>query len=390
MTIVKTYRFKLKPTRAQEQIFAQWLGSCRFVYNLCLEYRQLMYKQWQKSVSKNELQKQVKDLVSEVEWLKPLHSQTLQDVTDRLEATYERFFKLGAGFPKFAKRSQYRSFSFKQGVQRRAYDSERIGKVYLPKIGDVAYIKSREFVGNIKRTSIIKEADGWYIAFAVEIVQAPLPRTTQHIGIDVGLESFATLSTGEKIPPPRALRRRERRLKRLQRAVSRKSKGSNNRKKAVKRLAKEHLRVKRIRQDFLQKLSTRLIRENQAVTVEELQIRNMMQNHHLAKSIADASWYEFTRQLEYKATWYGREFSKVSARSTSKMCSVCGEKAESMPLRVREWTCASCGTHHDRDINAAQNIKERAIETMAAVGQTVLAWETYNGVSRVAQESHVL
>jgi putative transposase len=384
MTIMKTYRFKLKPTPAQEQIFAQWLGSCRFVYNLCLEYRQLMYNQWQKSVSKNELQKQVKDLVREVEWLKPLYSQTLQDVTDRLEKSYDRFFKNGAGFPKFAKRSQYRSFSFKQGVQRRAYDSERIGKVYLPKIGDVAYIKSREFVGNIKRTSIIKEADGWYIAFSVEIVQEPLPRTTHHIGIDVGLESFATLSTGEKIAPPQALRRRERRLKRLQRAVSRKSKGSNNRKKAVKRLAKEHLHIKRIRQDFLQKLSTRLIRENQAITVEELQIRNMMQNHHLAKSIQDASWYEFTRQLEYKATWNGREFSKVSARNTSKMCSVCGEKAASMPLSVREWTCARCGTHHDRDINAAQNIKERA------VGQTVLAWEIYNGISRVAQESHVL
>jgi putative transposase len=275
MTIVKTYRFKLKPTRAQEQIFAEWLGSCRFVYNLCLEYRQLMYKQWQKSVSKNELQKQVKELVSEVEWLKSFHSQALEDVTDRLEKTYDRFFKShrnggGADFPKFAKRLQYRSFSFKQGVQRRAHDSERIGKVYLPKIGDVAYIKSREFVGNIKRTSIIKEADGWYIAFSVEIAQEPLPRAANHVGIDVGLESFATLSTGEKIAPPQALRRCEHRLKLLQRAVSRKSRGSNNRKKAVERLAKEHLKIKRIRQDFLQKLSTRLIRENQAITVEEL------------------------------------------------------------------------------------------------------------------------
>ncbi|TAE34138.1 MAG: transposase [Candidatus Kapaibacterium sp.] len=351
---MKTYRFKLKPTPVQEHIFAQWLGSCRFVYNLCLEYRQLMYKQWQKSVSKNELQKQVKDLVSEVEWLKPLHSQTLQDVTDRLEKSYDRFFKLGAGFPKFAKRHQYRSFSFKQGVQRRAHDSERIGKVYLPKIGVVAYIKSREFQGTIKRTSIIKEADGWHIAFAVEIVQTPLPRATNHVGIDVGLESFATLSTGEKIAPPRALRRRERHLKRLQRAVSRKSKGSNNRKKAVHRLAKEHWRIKRIRQDFLHKLSTGLIRENQAVTVEELHVRNMMHNHHLAKSIADASWYEFMRQLEYKAMWYGREFSKVSARNTSKMCSVCGTKAEFMPLRVREWRCANCGTHHDRDIKSGR------------------------------------
>lgn len=369
MTIVKTYRFKLKPTRAQEQIFAQWLGSCRFVYNLCLEYRKLMYKQWGKSVSKNELQKQVKDLVKEVEWLKPLHSQTLQDVTDRLEASYDRFFNKGAGFPKFAKRSRYHSFSFKQGVKRRAYDSERIGKVYLPKIGDVAFIKSQEYTGTIKNTKIIREADGWYIAFAVETIQAPLQKATGHIGIDVGLESFATLSTGAKIAPSHALRRRERRLKRLQRAVSRKTRGSNNRKKAVKRLAKEHLKIKRIRQDFLHKLSWQLVRENQAITVEELQIQNMMQNHHLAKSIADASWYEFTRQLEYKSKWYGREFSKVSARNTSKLCSVCGEKADSMPLRVRDWTCGHCGTHHDRDINAAKNIKERA------VGQTVHALE---------------
>ena len=369
MSIVKTYRFKLKPTRAQAESFAQWLGSCRYVYNLCLEYKQLLYNQYRKSISKNDLQKQVKDLVSEVEWLKPLHSQTLQDVSDRLEKSYDRFFKNGAGFPKFARRGQYRSFSFKQGVQLRGYDSERIGKVFLPKIGVVSYIKSREMLGTIKRASIIKELDGWYIAFAVEVIQAPLPPAIGNIGIDVGLESFATLSTGEKIAPPRALRRRERRLKRLQRAVSRKTKGSNNRKKAVHRLAKEHLKIKRIRQDFLHKLSTHLVRENQAISVEELQIQNMMQNHHLAKSIADASWYEFSRQLEYKSAWNGRSFCKVSARNTSKLCSVCGTKAESMPLQVRDWTCANCGTHHDRDINAAKNIKERA------VGQTVHALE---------------
>jgi putative transposase len=375
LIILKTYRYKLKPTRAQEQIFAQWLGSCRYVYNLCLEYKQLLYNQYRKSISKNELQKQVKELVKEVEWLQPLHSQTLQDVTDRLEKSYDRFFRNGAGFPKFAKRHHYRSFLFKQGVKRCASDSGRCGKVYLPKIGEVRYINSREFQGAIKRTSIIRETDGWYIAFSVETVQEPLPQTIPEIGIDVGLESFATLSTGEKIAPPRVLCKRERRLKRLQRAVSRKTKGSNNRKKAVKRLAKEHLKIKRIRQDFLHKLTSHLIRENQAIAVEVLQIQNMMQNHHLAKSIADASWYEFTRQLEYKAAWNGRRFSKVSARNTSKLCSVCGSKAESMPLSVREWTCEHCGTHHDRDINAAINIKEQAIVTMAAVGQTVHALE---------------
>lgn len=209
-----------------------------------------MYNQWRVSMSKNELQKQVKELVKEVEWLKLLHSQTLQDVNDRLEKSYDRFFKNGAGFPKFAKRGQYRSFSFKQGVQRRASVSERIGKVFLPKIGEVAYIKSREFHGEIKRTSIIRQIDGWYIALSIEMVAESFAATTGHIGIDVGLESFATLSTGEKIVPPRALRRREHYLKRKQRAASRTVKGSNNRKKAVKRLAKEHLKIKRIRPRF--------------------------------------------------------------------------------------------------------------------------------------------
>jgi putative transposase len=206
---------------------------------------------------------------------------------------------------------------------------------------------------------------------------------TKSVGIDVGLESLVSFSDGRKVAPLKALRKHEAKLRRLQRSVSRKKRGSNNRKKTVRKLAKEHLRIKRIRTDFLHKLSTVVVRENQAITVEQLKIPNMMKNHKLAKSIADASWGEFIRQLEYKSAWHGRDFQKVSARNTSKTCSSCGAVVEQMSLSVRRWQCETCQTWHDRDTNAAINIKERATKRcqknteQIAVGQTVIAWETY-------------
>jgi putative transposase len=356
MKKMKTYRFKLKPTPAQEQIFAQWLGSCRFVYNLCLEYKQLLYNQYRKSIGKNDLQKQVKQLIAEVEWLQTLHSQTMQDVTDRLENAYQRFFKQGAGFPKFAKRSTWKSFSFKQGVKIKSCDT-----VFLPKIGEVKFHASQEIAGVIKRTSIVKQATGWYICFACELEIQPLASCNKSIGIDVGLAHVATLSDGTKIENPRILQKRERKLKQLQRSISRKKKGSNNRKKAVRNVARHHEKTTNIRKDFLHKLTTWLIRENQTIAVEELQIQNMMQNHRLAKAIADASWSKFVEMLAYKSEWYGRELKKVPARNTSRMCSNCGYIKEQMSLGERAWSCPQCGAHHDRDTNASKNILAKSI-----------------------------
>ncbi len=360
-TRVKTYRFKLKPTLAQEQVFAQWLGSCRFVYNLCLEYRITLYDMSKNRTEKPktslyDLQKQVKETIVGVEWLQKVHSQTMQDVAERLDKSYQRFFKHGAGFPKFAKRSTWKSFSFKQGVKLRSSDT-----VFLPKIGEVKFHASQEIAGVIKRTSIVKQASGWYICLACEVEIQQHEPIEKSIGIDIGLAHFATLSDGTKIENPRTLAKHERKLKKLQRSVSRKKKGSNNRRKAVQKLARHHERVANARKDFLHQLTTWLIRENQTIAVEELQIQNMMQNHRLAKAIADASWSMFVSMLAYKSEWYGRELKKVPARNTSRMCSNCGYIKEQMSLGEREWECPQCGTHHDRDTNASKNILAKSI-----------------------------
>jgi putative transposase len=321
-----------------------------------------MYRKYGKNLSKfdimNELPNCKKD---ELSWIKEVNSQTLQEVIERLDNSYQTFFR-GGGFPKFAKKNKFKSFkSFKfcQYVKILPSTSKRIGKVKLPKIGVVSYINSRNFTGKIKRTNITKDYNGWFITFIVEEDNKPLPPAIDEIGIDLGITNFATTSNGDKYYDPKPLKKYTRKLRRIQRSMSRKKKGSNNRKKEVKKLQKIHKKIHNIRQDFQQKLSTQLIRENQTIVVENLKVSNMLKNHKLAKSISDVSWYEFTRQLEYKSKWYGRNFERVPSQNTSKMCSNCGTLNKTLILDVREWVCTNCGSLHDRDINAAINILNR-------------------------------
>jgi putative transposase len=267
----------------------------------------------------------------------------------------KKFFK-GGGFPKFAKKDKFKSFSFPQSVKLISVGTKRIGKVQLPKIGVVNYINSRNFNGKIKRTNITKEYNGWFITFNVEEDNKPLSPSPYEIGIDLGITNFATTSNGDKYFAPKPLKKYTRKLRRIQRSVSRKKKGSNNRKKEVKKLQKIHKKIHNIRYDFQQKLSTQLIRENQTIVVENLTVSNMLKNHKLAKSISDVSWYEFTRQLEYKSKWYERNFERVPPHNTSKMCSHCGTLNNTLTLDIREWICTDCGSLHDRDVNAAINI----------------------------------
>lgn len=378
MNQVKTYRYRLIPTPSQERVLGQWLGTCRYVYNLTLAYKKTLWEQHKVSVGKNDIQKELAGIAKETEWIGMVHSQTIQEVTDRVFNAYDGFFKLGKGYPKFAKKGVYQSFSFKQGVKV----SDNF--VQLPKLGKVKYRNSRPCEGTIKRATVRKCADGWYICLTCETDIATLPAGFGCIGIDLGIKSLVVTSTGETINNPKHLYEAERKLKRLQRSVSRKKKGSANRKKAVQKLARQHQTVANSRKDFQHKLTTKLIRENQAIVVEQLQIQNMAANHNLAKSINDAGWYQLIEMLKYKARWYGRHFEKVSARYTSQDCSVCGHRKQNLTLSVREWTCPVCQTEHNRDVNAANNIKNKA------VGQTVPAWELYSGISRVAQESPVL
>lgn len=379
MNQIKTYRFKLKPTRAQAQAFARWLGSCRYVYNLCLDYKKQLYADHQVSINRNEMQKELAAIARDVEWIGCVHSQTLQEVTDRLFKSYEGFFQQGKGFPKFARRSQYRSFAFKQGVKLH----QNTCTVQLPKIGKVKYRKSQPVLGTVKTASVVKEADGWYVTLCCEEDIAPLPQAGKVVGLDVGIKSLVVTSEGVVVDNPKHLYRYQYQLRKAQRSVSRKKKGGCNRGKAIHKLARLHLKVRNARKDFHHKLSTQLIGENQAIVVEQLQVQNMVKNHKLAKSISDAGWQQFVQMLEYKSRWYGRELVKVAPSHTSQDCWVCGWRNTGLQLSDREWTCAN-GHTLDRDVNAAINIRNKG------VGHTLSAWEIYNGSSRVAQESHCL
>lgn len=380
MIQVKTYRYRLNPTPAQKQALGQWLGACRYVYNLSLSYKKTLWEHNKVSITKNDIQNELASVAKDTTWLGCVHSQTLQEVTDRVFNAYEGFFKLGKGYPKFARKGHYQSFSFKQGVKISSTH------VQLPKFGKVKYRNSQDCNGTINRTTVRECADGWYVCLCVETNIEHLPKSENSIGIDVGIKSLLVTSDGQTVENPKHLYKAERKLKRLQRAVSRKKKGSANRRKAVKNLARQHQKVANTRNDFQHKVTTNLIRENQSISVEQLQIKNMLGNHHLAKSISDAGWYSLTQKLEYKAKWYGRTFEKVSARHTSQDCSACGYRKTDLTapadrLSVREWACPGCGSVHDRDVNAAKNIRNRA------VGHTVSASELYNGISRVAEES---
>ena len=377
MNQLKTYRFKLKPTKAQAQSFAQWLGTCRYVYNLSLDYKKQLYTTHSISVSKNQIQKEWSAIAKEVDWIGQLHSQTLQEVTDRLFKAYEGFFKAGKGFPKFAKKGSYSSFSFKQGVKL----LENTGCVQLPKIGQVKYRRSQVVAGTIKMATVCQQGDGWYISLACEVAIEPLSVNTNTVGLDVGIKSFVVTSDGQVFDNPKYLYQYQKKLTKAQRSVSRRKKGGSNRKKAIVKLAKLHLKVKNTRKDFHHQLSTRLIRENQTIVVEDLKVSNLLKNHKLAKAISDCGWHQFTQMLEYKAKWYGRTFIKVSPHYTSQDCSVCKRRHSEITLKDREWTCLSCHTTHDRDVNAAVNIK------ITGVGSTLTARKKYAPVGLVVQES---
>ena len=386
MQQIKTYQFKLKPNKDQERCFAQWLGSCRYVYNLCLDYKKQLYTTHSINISKNDIQKEIAGIAKDVTWIGQVHSQTLQEVTDRLFKAYDGFFK-GNGFPKFAKRGQYSSFTFKQGVKLH----QNTCSVQLPKIGKVKYRKSQPIEGIIKTVNISKKADGWYISLACQVAIQPLAATTNTVGLDVGIKSFVVTSDGEVFDNPKYLYQYQKQLTKAQRSVFRKKKGSSNRKKAVQKLAKIHLKIRNTRKNFQHKISSRLIRENpggepQTIVVEDLKVGNLLKNpggepHKLAKSISDCGWYGFIEMLEYKAKWYGRTFIRVAPQYTSQDCSVCGSRNSELTLKDRQWTCCSCNIVHDRDVNAALNIRNKA------VGSTASASKIYAPVGVVVEEA---
>jgi putative transposase len=370
---MKTYKFQLCPTKEQEVTLDNWLGATRFIYNLCLEYKTTAYKANGTSISKNDIQKELTIIRNETDWLKTVHSQTIQDVTDRLFTAYDNFFrrvKKGEtpGFPKFAKKELWSSFRFKQGVGL----CENTNKVKLPKIGKVKFKKSQEVIGVIKNTSIKKENKFWYICLTCEKETKHMKPNKFAIGLDLGIKELLISSEGEVYNNPKTLYKWSKRLACAQKSLSRKVKGSNNRQEAKLRVSKLHKKIANIRKDNLHKVTTKIINENQVIICEDLKVSNMLKNHKLARSIADASWTTLTNMLEYKSLWYGRTFMKVLPHHTSQDCNVCGYRNADLTLKVREWTCPDCNTHHDRDVNAAINILNKGMKKLTEAGHAFL------------------
>ncbi len=357
----KTYKFKLRPTSAQERVLDGIVWACRRLYNTALEQRITLYRQRGISLSRYAQEAELKDLRAAFPEYAAIHSQILQNVLARLEKTYQAFFRRilhgeKPGFPRFQGRGRgrFNSFTYKEFSNGARLDN---GFLVLSKIGRVALRWSRPIEGTPKTVTISREADGWYVCFScVDVPTQHLPETGQETGIDLGLESFATLADGTMIHHPHCYRRAERRLKTAQRKVSQRKKGSNRRRKAVKLLAKAHQKVRRQRQDFQHKTALHLVRHYDTIYHEDLQVTNMVRNPHLAKSIGDAGWSGFLTIFAFKAACAGKRVVAVNPAYTSQNTSGCGAVVQK-GLSVRWHSCPDCGTSLHRDHNAARNIE---------------------------------
>lgn len=298
-----------------------------------------------------------------------MDSLALSNAQINLDKAYKNFFRdKSVGFPKF-KSKKNNHYSYTTNNHKTTINIVDGKYIKLPKLKTLVRIKQHRQIpedGKIKSATISKSPSGkYYISILVEQEIKELPKNDFAVGIDLGLTDFAITSDGIKYSNPKWLRKQENKIKKLQRDLSRKKKGSKNRNKTRIKLAKSHEKIANQRKDFLHKLSSELINENQVICLEDLQVKNMLQNHKLAKAINEVSWYEFRRQLEYKAKWYGRTISFVDKYyPSSQICSNCGNNTGKKPLDIREFDCPYCGKHHDRDINASINILNEGIKIL--------------------------
>lgn len=362
--MLKAYKFRLYPNKEQEIYFSKCFGSVRFIYNKMLNDKIEYYKKNNKIINTTPAQYK-----KEFPWLKEVDSLALANAQMNLDKAYKNFFRdKSVGFPKFkSKKNNYYSYTTNnQNGTIYIIDSKYIK---LPKLKTLVRIKQHRQIpidGKIKSTTISKNPSGkYYISILVEQEIKELPKNEFVVGVDLGLTDFAITSDGIKYSNPRYLRKLLNKLAKEQRKLSKKKNGSKNRNKQKMKVAKLHEKIANQRKDFLHKLSFELINENQVICLEDLQVKEIQQNKYLAQSVSDVSWYEFRRQLEYKAKWYGRTISFVDKwYPSSQICSNCGNNTGKKELSIREFDCPYCGKHHDRDINASINILNEGLRLL--------------------------
>ena len=364
--MVRVYRYRLNPTRAQDAALRETLDRLRELYNAALQHRRDAYRKGGVSVSAYAQMSELRGVRDVRPEYALIHTHLLQDALTRLDRAYRAFFRRvragekTPGFPRFKGRGRYRTFTFKDATNHNGVRLLAEGKrVKLAGIGNVKVKLHRPVEGRIKQASVSLDGDGhWYVAFACDDVPArPLPETGASVGIDVGITTFAALSDGTMVDNPRPFETAQRELATAQRRVSRRKRGSKRRRKAVVLLAKQHARVGRVRKDFHHKTAIDIVQRFDSIAVEDLNIKGLAQMR-LAKQVHDAGWAQFTTILEAKAESAVREFYRVDPRGTSQECSSCGVRVPK-GLHVRVHSCPHCGVIEDRDVNAAKNVQRR-------------------------------